>query len=100
VGAACNPNDDQCNFDLGLFCDPTAAKCVEVKYAAAGQPCDQLTQCLASADCIATAPMAATGTCTAAAKEGEACSQNKSCLPPSGCARDMVCHLPLPLMCM
>jgi hypothetical protein len=98
AGTACNPADDLCNFELGLYCDPTSSKCVELKYAAAGQPCDDLTQCLASSDCPASNSPART--CTPPAKEGEACSQTKGCLPPSGCARDGICHLPQPLVCM
>jgi hypothetical protein len=105
AGAACDPTTQGCDGAAGYWCTPRGTRCVQIKFAAAGQPCGydtttgDLTECSDSGFC-ALAASSTTGTCVAAAADGQACDTTKGplCVPPAACTNG-TCTVTDPATC-
>ena len=92
VGDACASFAD-CNVALGLSCDTTTMKCVELKLAALGETCgDSYTVCAGAGICDHD-----TKKCVPPAQIGEPCSSsNNTCAPMLVCTDDKCAELVFP----
>jgi len=88
VGAACDANNDNCNINLGLSCDPTTLKCVQGATAAINANCTNGQTCENSGVCSST-----TGVCQAAPADGASCDSSNPCRYPAQCI-NQVCVFP------
>jgi len=99
AGGACNATAQNCDFENGLYCNPTSMVCASVQTVMAGGSCgysassNTYSVCANEATCNGqTATMA--GTCGSVAADGAACGTNMAvCMSPAVCVND-VCTIP------
>lgn len=101
VGATCDPANSACDGTQGSICDPQSKKCINIQYAAVGQPCEEgaalPTTCMASAQC---SNQGSSSICVAPAADGKSCNPTASigCMSPATC-QNGVCALFDPASC-
>jgi hypothetical protein len=90
-GAACDPQSDNCDLRLGLYCNPSNNTCIEQTLIALGASCTAaFTTCMASASC--------NGVCAAPLADGSACTLSDNCAYPAQCVSG-TCVPPDPAQC-